>query len=45
MCAWVAQQCSSADSNSQECDDARELSRDLENEILTLLEEHHVTIR
>ena len=45
ICTWLAEHPPTAGQNSKEYDDAREQSRDLENEILTLLEEHHVTIK
>jgi hypothetical protein len=45
ICTWLAGHPSTAGQSSKEYDDAKELSRDLENEIHTLLEEHHVTTR
>ena len=45
ICTWLAEHPSTAGQSSKEYDDAKEQRQDLENEILTLLEEDHVAIR
>lgn len=46
VCTWLAaQEDRSAAPDPQEYDDARELKRSLEGEILKLLEEHNAVIR
>jgi uncharacterized protein YdcH (DUF465 family) len=45
LCAWLAARCQSEDPSFRECSDAWALGRDLEDEILTLLEEYNDNIR
>lgn len=41
ICTWLAEQCVSAATNTEEYAHAQELTRDLEGEIRKLLEEHN----
>lgn len=40
ICAWLADRCPETGSSSKECEDARAQMRELEEEILALLEKH-----